>query len=173
MSSGASCVHLSLTLGVVLVASSSVGLEPLDDQCDAAWALPGRGGMVVQLDSPEASSQSVGQRLSAGLEGIDLERDAKFGLFRGIPRAAGPVSGEGGFALAAGGSGLQGDIYRGSNLSASLLFSANADRVPEGLRLSFKGRTFSDLDPWEKAGYVLRQASAVAGVAYLLYRILE
>ena len=70
-------------------------------------------------------------------------------------------------------SARQAETGPGADLSAALVFSTDADRVPESLRMSFKPRTWSDLDGWEKAGFVLRQTSAVAGAAYLLSELLD
>ncbi len=59
------------------------------------------------------------------------------------------------------------------DLALSLTWTPADDRVPDGLRMSFKQRTWDDLDGWEKTGYVLAQTSAAAGVAYLLYRLVD
>jgi len=65
------------------------------------------------------------------------------------------------------------ELGRTPTLSATLVFSADADKVPDGLRVTFPRRTFKDLNGWEKTGFIMQRTSAVVGAIGLIYLILD
>ena len=98
-----------------------------------------------------------------------LGEEDRFRLFVG-PRGDGvALPGEGAGAEAAS------DVQAAAgDLELVMTFNDPRGRVPEGLRLNLRQRTWDELDGWEKAGVIMVHASAVAvGVVGLALEALD
>ena len=100
------------------------------------------------------------------LESLELDNQGSFRLF-GEPRLPGTALGGPYY-----GPGIRvepgDDLAPPPQLTAALVWD-QAEIGKARLRLfNLKPKTWDDLDTWEKIGYVTAQASAVAGVIYLL-----